>query len=346
MKKSKWRELQERFMKLPLLGLFLTFLSASLFGLCNVIVKQVKNVDPFTIGFYRFIGIGLPASSILIYRAEDPFPRGKRLLLVVRSIFGASNLLIHFYGLKHMPMADANMISAASPVWVVIFARVFLKEPLKPFDIINVFMTLLGIVFIIRPPFIFGYDPLFELNNQYYIAGTIVFFGSVLFQSNVYIMLRMLKGIHFSVTLSVFGLVGMLESAVFMFALGDSCIPACGEDRLMMVGVGLLSFLAQILLTVSLQVEEAGKVSIMRKSGDILFAFLFQILIFNEIPGRWSIIGACIVSSTVLISSAKKIVDNLPEDHPVKLKYLSCCYKKQIPEGNDFQLQSLSEKVS
>ena len=69
---------------------------------------------------------------------------------MVRSIFGASNLLIHFYGLKHMPMADANMISAASPVWVVIFARVFLKEPLKSFDIINVFMTLLGIVFIIR----------------------------------------------------------------------------------------------------------------------------------------------------------------------------------------------------
>ena len=48
-----------------------------------------------------------------------------------------------------------------------------------------------------------------------------------------------------------------------------------------MVGVGLISFIAQILLTVSLQLEEAGKVSIMRKSGDILFAFLFQITIFN-----------------------------------------------------------------
>ena len=53
----------------------------------------------------------------------------------------------------------------------------------------------------------------------------------------------------------------------------------------MMVGVGLLSFLAQILLTVSLQLEEAGKVSIMRKAGDILFAFLFQILIFNVSTG-------------------------------------------------------------
>ena len=38
---------------------------------------------------------------------------------------------------------------------------------------------------------------------------------------------------------------------------------------------------AQIMLTVSLQLEEAGKVSIARKAGDILFAFLFQICIFN-----------------------------------------------------------------
>lgn len=48
-----------------------------------------------------------------------------------------------------------------------------------------------------------------------------------------------------------------------------------------MVAVGLLSFLAQILLTISLQLEEAGKISVMRKAGDILFAFLFQITIFH-----------------------------------------------------------------
>jgi len=218
-------------MKLPMLGLFIAFTSASLFGLCNVIVKQVKSVDPFTIAFYRFIGICLPAFSIVIYRAEDPFPKGKRLLLVARSILGASNLLIHFYGLKHMPMADANMISAGAPIWVVIFARIFLKEPLVLFDIINVCITLLGILFIIRPPFIFGYDPLFEFDNQYYIAGVIVFCGSVLLQSNVYIILRMLKGVHYSVTLTIFGSIGMLESAFFMFTLGDGCIPECGEVR-------------------------------------------------------------------------------------------------------------------
>ena len=34
--------------------------------------------------------------------------------------------------------------------WVVISARIFLKEPLLAFDILNIFITLLGIVFIIR----------------------------------------------------------------------------------------------------------------------------------------------------------------------------------------------------
>lgn len=344
MGKSKTVLLQEWFMKLPLLGLIIAFTSSFLFGLCNVIVKQVKDVDPFTIAFYRFIGIALPAISIVIYRSEDVFPKNKRLLLVVRSIMGASNLLIFFYGLKHMPIADVNMISASSPIWVVISARIFLKEPLKVFDIINVFITLLGILFIIRPPFIFGYDPQFEFDNQYYIAGVIVFSGSVLLQSTVYIILRMLKSVHYSVTLTNFGTIGTLESAVFMFSLGEPCIPKCGHDRYFMVGVGLMSFVAQILLTVSLQLEEAGKVSIMRKAGDILFAFLFQILIFKDIPGVWSIIGALLVSSAVLISSVRKIVDNLPEDHPVKSKYLGCIYKKNNQEETNVELEIAREK--
>ena len=87
---------------------------------------------------------------ISIYFMKDPFPKNKRMLLFIRSLFGASNLLTIFYGLKHMPMADVNMISAGSPIWVVIFARIFLKEPLAVFDIANVFVTLLGILFIIR----------------------------------------------------------------------------------------------------------------------------------------------------------------------------------------------------
>ena len=80
-----------RLARLPAIGLFTSFFSASLFGLCNVIVKgvsatlylggnhqkismQVESVDPFTIAFYRFIGIALPAYSILIFKSQVGAP--------------------------------------------------------------------------------------------------------------------------------------------------------------------------------------------------------------------------------------------------------------------------------
>ena len=158
---------------------------------------------------------------------------------------GASNLIIHFYGLKHMPMgdtllmllsnvvfvpADANMLSAASPIWVVLLGRVFLKEKLGLVDVLNVVITLGGILLIIRPPFIFGHDPSFVFDSQYYIAAVILFAGSFV-QAGVYIILRLLKNIHYSVTLTNFGTIGALESAVFMGTLGQSCVPACGYPR-------------------------------------------------------------------------------------------------------------------
>jgi hypothetical protein len=38
----------------------------------------------------------------------------------------------------------------------VIFARLFLKEPIIVLDLLNIALVLIGIVLIVKPPFIFG----------------------------------------------------------------------------------------------------------------------------------------------------------------------------------------------
>ena len=40
------------------------------YNVVHIVSSQVKSVDPFTIAVYRFIGIALPALSIVIYRNE------------------------------------------------------------------------------------------------------------------------------------------------------------------------------------------------------------------------------------------------------------------------------------
>ena len=144
-----------RLARLPAIGLFTSFFSASLFGLCNVIVKGVsdtlylggnhkKNIDaggkcrsvhnrllqihrhrtsrlldpyfqkpsrclysdcfcPLIMQWITF-WISTLCSSHPGTSLQDPFPKGKVWMLVVRSVMGASNLCVHFYGVKHMPI--------------------------------------------------------------------------------------------------------------------------------------------------------------------------------------------------------------------------------------------------
>ena len=59
--------------------------------------------------------------------------------------------------------------------------------------------------------------------------------------------------------------------------------------------------------------------------------------LFQNLPGMWSIVGASLVAGAVLVSSAKKIVDGLPEDHVMKTTYLRCFYTKdsQVSVGSE-----------
>ena len=67
----------------------------------------------------------------------------------------------------------------------------------------------------------------------------------------------------------------------------------------------------------------------------------------QHIPSMWSIIGAVLVTGAVLVSSGKKIVDNLPPHHPVKAKYLSCCYTEDSPsQGPGLEMEEKKKLTS
>lgn len=87
--------------------------------------------------------------------------------------------------------------------------------------------------------------------------------------------------------------------------------------RLLVVALALFSFGGQILLTLALQMEQAGPVAIAR-SADIVFAFFWQVLFFNEIPNKYSVGGAILVTSSVLLTGLRKWAVSLPETSSVK----------------------------
>lgn len=112
---------------IPHLGIIMAIASSFFFSLSSLIVKLVPDVHPVALATYRFAGILLPSIPIVIRRSEDPFPKGKRWLLLLRAFLGTTSLMSQFYALRHMPLADASVIIFSVPVFVAIFARIFLK---------------------------------------------------------------------------------------------------------------------------------------------------------------------------------------------------------------------------
>merc|ERR1740122_14642 len=122
-----------------------------------------------------------------------------------------------------------------------------------------------------------------------------------------------------------------------MLLVGVTCLPASGLDRLYLVLIGCLSFFAQIGLVLSAQFESAANVALLRKAFDVIFAFIFQILFFHQMPGAFSVTGALLISLAVLLSGAKKILENLPDEHWLKNnQYLQrCCFGFNSSNSNE-----------
>lgn len=70
--------------------------------------------------------------------------------------------------------------------------------------------------------------------------------------------------------------------------------------------VGTLIGAAGVTLTRALKTNHANVISLTRKSGDIVFAFVVQIILFNDLPNTFSLIGAFLILSTLLATHFRR----------------------------------------
>lgn len=171
--------------------------------------------------------------------------------------------------------------------------------------------------------------------NHFY--GVLAAMSSLVFASAVFIFIRKAKGTflkiliiflikfifvgaHHAVIMFNFGWVAIIETTIITTVFEGFSLPASPFEWYLIVILGVFSFCGQILLTRSLQLEQAGPVSVVRATTDIALAFLWQVLIFKETPDLWSIFGALLVSSCILLTSLRKWVLSLPERSKLREK--------------------------
>ncbi|KAJ0060457.1 hypothetical protein NL108_011898, partial [Boleophthalmus pectinirostris] len=318
------------------LGLFYAFLSTVFFSIIALLVKTIQGLHAIEISAIRCFFQMLFVAPLLIYHKTGFIgPRDKRIYLLLRGFIGSNAMILLFYAVQQMPLADATVIMFSNPVFTSVLAWIFLKERCTIWDCVFTVFTLTGVILIARPPFIFGkHLSGIESNYSNHIKGAIAAFAGATMHSclnvdfiltltwclmftgaigaacTIVILRKIGKSVHYYLSVWYYAVIGLIECIITVSVLGEWKIPACGRDRWMLMLIAVLGIAGQSFLTKALQIEKAGPVALMR-TVDVVLAFTFQFIFFNRAPTWWSLGGAlCVVASTSGIALRKWYVSS------------------------------------
>ena len=141
-----------------LLGITLFIISGFLYSTTTLFAKLLTDVSTFEVALSRcFVQVVSVLPLVLYFEEGSPLgPREQVPWLLARGAFGTTAMMASFYAVKHLPIGEAIVLVFMSPIFTGIVSRVFLKEPWGWFEAGASAMSLVGVVCIARPNFIFG----------------------------------------------------------------------------------------------------------------------------------------------------------------------------------------------
>lgn len=262
-------------------------LSAFFFSLMGVLVKLVGQRLPSGEIVLARAAVSLILSYALLKRAGVAVWGHHRGLLLLRGLFGCLALHGVFFSLTRLPLADATVLHFLNPVLTAVLAALVLGEHIGWRLTLALILSIVGVVTVRRPEFLFGTltDPLDPVAVW---AALIAAFLSAC----AYVLVRRLAAVEHSLVI-VFYFPLVTVPLTLPFVATDLLWPTPLE-WLLLLGVGVCTQLGQVYLTIGMRHEPAGRATALSYT-QVVFASLWGMLIFAELPTVWTVTGAMFI---------------------------------------------------
>jgi len=285
--------LQNFFLSIPI-SLRFMLLSAFSFALMTACVKLVSthNIPVFEIVAARGL-VSLVISYVDIKRKKIAVWGTNTPLLISRGVVGTLALICVYYAVTTLPLAEATLLQYLYPVFTALLAFFFLKERIQRSTLICIGLCLVGLLAMVQPNL--------SLNGETVLPWFSVFVAllGALGSGTAYVIVKRLsKTEDSSVIIFYFPLIALPLSLVL---LGNGFVMPDSEALLLLLFVGIFTQVGQVGLTKAMQTEVAGKVSAFSYV-QVVFSTILGVLIFNEIPSVWTLIGGVLIILGALVN--------------------------------------------
>ncbi|WP_064580341.1 DMT family transporter [Streptobacillus moniliformis] len=268
------------------LGIFFILLSAIGFSTLQMIVKMLPHVSVASKLFYRNIVI-IFITFILIRVKGISFKLEKSewKLMFARSVFGILGVMINFYTLKYILLADSTTIQKLSSFIVLLLSYLFFNEKFTKVQFFALIMSFLGVILIVKP------------GSSSFSYGYILAILGAFCASFAYICIR---------GLAIRGKVKPLI-IIFYFSLFSTLVllPYVLIDRTpldlktitLLIGIGVFGAMGQYGITFAYNFAPAKEISVFEYS-QVIFSSVLGLIFLGEFPDKYSIMGYLIITLT------------------------------------------------
>ncbi|OJA16652.1 hypothetical protein AZE42_04052 [Rhizopogon vesiculosus] len=297
-------------------GILFIITSQFFFAAMGISVKLLNSLEPPVHALQVIVvRMGITFICCVIYmvitRVPDPIvgPRGVRTLLVIRGITGFFGLCGLYWSLQYLSVADATVLTDLTPLTTAVAGCLILKESYSMKQTVAAVCSLIGVVLIARPPFLFGSPGVNPQANHVVPEATpeqrLLAVGacmiSVLGSTGAYTSIRAIgKRAHSMHIMTFFSLWSTIIAALGMIVFKIPVVyPNTWTWALVLFMVGINGFVAQALLTLGLQ-REALSLCVIGVYVQVLFAVVLERLFFGVTPSLLSVLGAAIIISAAI----------------------------------------------
>ncbi|MFC3071222.1 DMT family transporter [Phenylobacterium soli] len=241
--------------------------------------------------FYRQLAGFLILLPVIFKHRGAAFATTRPGILIFRSAAGTVAMILQFYAYQKMPLADANALSFTRTLWMVPLAAIIVGEKLGPLRIGAAVIGFLGVLLMVRPGagghFAIGAPALAALVASLLFAFTIL---------GMKVMTRDHSPMVLLVWSATLGLLLAIPGAVIDWRWPRPL------DLALLAAMGAIATVNQWCYIKGMQIGDAAAMSPIDYTR-LVFAAAAGFLLFHEIPGLWTAIGAgIVVASTLFIT--------------------------------------------
>ena len=264
--------------------------AALFFSAMSAFVRLAGDLPTFEKAFFRnFIAAILV--YIVIRRKGIPLriAADGRLFVILRCVFGTAGLLLNFYAIDRLNLADANMLNKLSPFFAIVFSYFLLKEKVRPVQAIAVIGAFFGALLIIKP----------TGANLQLVPAIAGFFGGM-GAGAAYTCLRRAsqQGVRSEIIVLCFSCFSTLITVPFI--LTNFVMPT-GRQLLLLLLCGVCGAGGQFSITAAYTFAPAREISVYDYT-QVIFSAILGFFLFDQIPDVFSFLGYALIIGMAVVN--------------------------------------------